>query len=201
MLHVDLQGLWDLYLDEKKEYSKPPKSNEIICLPDSTAHAGKGKANTKPNTSYMTENYHFEGYAWYSRQIEIAPEWVGKNIVLFLERTRISTVFIDGVEYDTLDSLCGFHEHNLTDKLTVGIHTLTPFLHRLFHFIMFFPTDIRRDFNFLRRFGIHLQIRRIYLFTYLKFHSSQNTIPIGLGIRGSHMSTLGRIISIIYKNG
>lgn len=125
MLRVDLQGTWNLFLDEKKEYKKSPKGNDTICLPDSVAHARKGKENKEPNTSYMTENYHFEGYAWYSKEIEIKPEWVEKNIVLFLERTRISTVFVDGVEINTLDSLCGFHEHDLNGKLTPGVHVLT----------------------------------------------------------------------------
>lgn len=125
MICMDLSGTWELFLDEKKEYVKPPKGNETICLPDSTAHAKKGKENKVPNTSYMTENYHFEGYAWYSREIEISREQEEKNITLFMERTRISTVYIDGVEFDTQNSLCGFHKHDLTGSLTAGTHVLT----------------------------------------------------------------------------
>lgn len=125
MICIDLSGRWEMFLDEKKEYVIPPKGNDVICLPDSTAHARKGRENKEPNTSCMTENYHFEGYAWYSREIEIKPEHEEKNITLFLERTRISTVFIDGAEVDTQNSLCGFHRHDLTDKLTAGKHVLT----------------------------------------------------------------------------
>lgn len=125
MLQVSLQGTWNLFLDEKKEYKKPPKGNETICLPDSTAHARKGRENKIPNTSYMTENYRFEGYVWYSKEIEIKPEWVEKNMVLFLERTRVSTVFIDEKEINTCNSLCGFHKHDLTGNLTAGVHILT----------------------------------------------------------------------------
>ncbi len=125
MICMDLSGCWDLFLDEKREYTKPPKGSDTICLPDSVAHARKGKANKVPNTSFMTENYRFEGYAWYTRVIEISPEQVEKNIILFLERTRISTVFIDGEELDTQNSLCGFHKHELTGKLTAGSHVLT----------------------------------------------------------------------------
>lgn len=122
---IDLSGYWELFLDEDKEYTKPPKGNDTIHLPNSVAHAGKGKENKVPDTSYMTENYHFEGYAWYTKMIEIQAGQEEKNITLFLERTRISTVFIDGVEQDTQNSLCGFHRHDLTGKLSVGIHTLT----------------------------------------------------------------------------
>ena len=125
MICMNLSGSWELFLDEKKEFTKPPKGNDIIFLPDTTAHAGKGKENKAPNTSYMTENYHFEGYAWYSKEVEIGSEQMEKSITLFLERTRVSTVFIDGVELDTQNSLCGFHKHDLSGKLTAGVHILT----------------------------------------------------------------------------
>ncbi len=125
MVRVDLQGIWELFLDAEKSCEKPPVGNDTILLPDSTAHAGKGVENSEPNVSYMTDRFYFEGYAWYSKQICVMPEWVDKSIVLFLERTRISTVYVDGVELDTQDSLCGFHEHDLTGRLTAGKHILT----------------------------------------------------------------------------
>lgn len=125
MIMKDLQGVWELCLDEKKEYKIPPKSEDSIRLPDSTAHAGKGICKTVPTTDYMTDRYYFEGYAWYTREIEIEESWTNCKITLFLERTRISTVYIDNVELDTIDSLCGFHEHDLTGKLSAGVHKLT----------------------------------------------------------------------------
>ena len=125
MIIKDLQGVWDLYLDAEKKYSLPPKGNDTIVLPDSTAHAKKGTPDEKPTTDYMTDRYYFEGYAWYSRTVQIEEEWADKKITLFLERTRISTVYIDGVELSTQDSLCGFHKHDLTGRLTAGEHVLT----------------------------------------------------------------------------
>lgn len=125
MITKDLQGVWGLYLDAEKEYKEPPESNDTIYLPDSTAHAKKGIPNDEPTTDYMTDRYYFEGYAWYSRKIQIAEDWADKEVTLFLERTRISTVYIDGVEINTENSLCGFHRHNLTGKLTPGEHCLT----------------------------------------------------------------------------
>ena len=125
MIIKDLQGTWDLYLDAEKKYTLPPKGNDTIVLPDSTAHAKKGNPNDEPTTDYMTDRYYFEGYAWYSRTIQVEEAWVDKKITLFLERTRISTVYIDGVEINTEDSLCGFHKHDLTGSLTAGEHMLT----------------------------------------------------------------------------
>ncbi len=122
---IDLQGTWELYLDKEKKYQTPPKGNDTINLPDSTAHAEKGIENLEPNVGYMTDRYYFEGYAWYSRNIMMEKEWEDKNIVLFLERTRISTVYVDGIEMDTQDSLCGYHVHDLTGKIKAGSHVLT----------------------------------------------------------------------------
>lgn len=125
MIIKDLQGKWDLYLDGEKKCKKPPQGNDTIVLPDSTAHAKKGVPDHEPNTGYMTDRYYFEGYAWYSRKILVEEEWTDKKLTLFLERTRISTVYIDGDEIGTEDSLCGFHKHDLTGKLTAGEHVLT----------------------------------------------------------------------------
>ena len=125
MLSVQLQGIWELCLDAEKKYTQPPKGNDTICLPDSIAHAKKGVPNMEPNTGYMTDRYYFEGYAWYSRTFEVEESWVDKKLTLFLERTRISTVYMDGKEISTENSLCGYHKHDLTGQLTKGKHTLT----------------------------------------------------------------------------
>ena len=125
MITLDLQGIWNLYLDLDKACTIPPQPNDTIVLPDSTAHAEKGSEKLKPTPDYMTDRFYFEGYAWYSRKIFVEESWVDKKLTLFLERTRISTVYIDNVEIDTEDSLCGFHRHDLTGKLTAGEHVLT----------------------------------------------------------------------------
>jgi len=125
MITKDLRGIWDLYLDADKKYEKPPVCHDTITLPDSTAHAKKGIPTNVPRMDCMTDRYYFEGYAWYSRTIEVEKDWSDKIIILFLERTRISTVYIDGEEISTENSLCGFHKHDLTDKLSYGVHTLT----------------------------------------------------------------------------
>lgn len=125
MKTVNLEGVWELYLDGEKACKIPPEGKDTIVLPDSTAHAQKGVEKTQPNTGFMTDRYYFEGYAWYSRTILAEKEWEEKEITLFLERTRISTVYIDGKEVGTENTLCGFHRHDLTGKLTEGEHRLT----------------------------------------------------------------------------
>ena len=125
MISIDLQGIWELYLDAEKLHTQPPKGNDTIVLPDSTSHAKKGTENLEPDMDHMTDRFYFEGYAWYSRKISVEENWVEKKLTLFLERTRISTVYIDGEEISTENSLCGFHRHDLTGRLTKGEHILT----------------------------------------------------------------------------
>ncbi|MGN1155783.1 MAG: glycoside hydrolase family 2 TIM barrel-domain containing protein [Agathobacter sp.] len=122
---VELNGDWELCLDKEKQCVFPPVAQDTIVLPDSTAHAQKGVEDCTPNVGYMTDRFYFEGYAWYSRQIEVEEEWEEKSMQLFLERTRVSTVYIDGVELDTQNSLCGYHIHDLTGSLKAGAHRLT----------------------------------------------------------------------------
>ena len=82
MIRIDLQGIWELYLDADKIFTQPPKGNDTIVLPDSTAHAKKGKENCEPDMGCMTDRFYFEGYAWYSKNIVIEKEWVEKTITL-----------------------------------------------------------------------------------------------------------------------
>lgn len=73
----------------------------------------------------MSRYYKYEGAAWYSRNIEIPADWKEKHIVLFLERTRPTTVWIDGREVGKCNYLSTPQEFNLTHFLAPGSHKLT----------------------------------------------------------------------------
>lgn len=120
---IDLSGKWSLELDEKLEGKTPPFSDSIM-LPNSTSNAKKGKFNYKREKDYLTDTYYFEGWAWFSKEVDFTRA-VGKNAFIFLERTRITTLYIDGKEVGTYDSLVSPHIYNITDYVTEGIHTVT----------------------------------------------------------------------------
>ncbi len=125
----DLSGAWDFCLDaEKTGIAQEFFSRELqdtITLPGTTAQAKKGTPNEKREIEFLTEVYPFEGYAWFSRKVSIAPEEVGQHLELFLERTRMTRVWVDGTPVGAFDSLTTPHVYDLTDYVAKPEFTLT----------------------------------------------------------------------------
>lgn len=121
---ISLEGTWQFQLDEDKRGLKE-QLNDTIALPGTTSYARKGKRNQAALADSLTDEYAFEGWAWYSRTVDIPAEHAGSTIMLYLERTRVTTVWIDGIELGTQNSLCAPHLYNVTDRLTTGNHTIT----------------------------------------------------------------------------
>lgn len=119
---IDLAGEWDFCLDgEKKgvgEHFEKREFSDSIRLPGSTAYAKKGTPNRARETYFLTEVYKFEGYAWYRKNILLpfndAGELQDKHFYLTLERTRISTVWVDGELVGSKDSFIAKHVYDLT---------------------------------------------------------------------------------------
>jgi len=125
-----LAGEWQFVLDEDKigvqqAYFKRTSFEDTIQLPTTTAEAQKGKKGTERYTGYLTETYHFEGYAWYLKEIYIPEEEAGKRFFFEMERTRKSTVWVDGNKVGSFDSFYAVHRYELTQWLTQGNHILT----------------------------------------------------------------------------
>lgn len=69
---------------------------------------------------------HYQGAAWYRREIQIPKEWADQTIELFLERPHWETiVWVDDREAGTQNSLAAPHLYDLSDLLTPGKHTIT----------------------------------------------------------------------------
>ena len=122
---------------------------ETVRLPGSMAENGKGDEVTLKtdwtgeivDRSYFTdkkyEKYrqpgnikipfwlkpvkYYKGVAWYQKQVDIPSDWKDKNVTLFLERPHWeSTVFINGREAGTANSLAVPHQFDITDLLIPG---------------------------------------------------------------------------------
>lgn len=123
MKNIDLSGKWSFMLDPKGDIDSMPRGMaDTISLPGTTAMAGKGEYNTKSETGFLTENYPYEGLAWYSKRIKLEADDPGQIIKLYLERTRLTAVYIDGIkvpaEYaKNEDSLCAPHIYDLTEMI------------------------------------------------------------------------------------
>lgn len=121
---MNLEGIWNLQLDEQK-IENGLVYTDVISLPNTTSHAAKGKKNETALTGALTDEFSFEGYAWFSRDIEIPEHLAGKRCSLFLERTRVTTVWIDGALWGTQNSLSTPHQYEIEAGLTAGTHTIT----------------------------------------------------------------------------
>lgn len=120
---VDLSGKWDVFLDESKSEKIPEKFTDEIFLPDTTSNARLGKRNTEKNYGCLTDLYKFEGFAWFRRKIVVTRESARQKLLLFLERTRKTTVFVDGEKTGEFCSLVSPHRY-LLDGISEGEHEL-----------------------------------------------------------------------------
>lgn len=121
---INLEGEWKLQLDKEKQGRLLPYS-DVITLPGTTSYARKGLKNKDILVGALTDEYMFEGQAWYSREVVIPNELAGKACFLYLERTRLTTLWLDDQEIGSCDSLNTPHIYDLTGHLRAGSHTIT----------------------------------------------------------------------------
>ncbi|WP_020620755.1 sugar-binding domain-containing protein [Paenibacillus daejeonensis] len=99
-----LAGEWRFALDEERvgvqEKWYAGELPDQIQLPGTTAEQKKGRYNDTIHIAHLSEEYPYAGVAWYQRTIDIPAEWKGMRIRLFLERSRLSQLWLN-------DSSCG----------------------------------------------------------------------------------------------
>ena len=121
---IDLSGEWQLLLDENMKLNLAEICyNDTISLPSTTSFSKKGKKNDRRETGFLTDEYKFEGNAWYKKTINLEGFTDGKAM-LFLERTRISTVYVNGKNAGCQDSFVAPHVFDVTDLLCEGENTI-----------------------------------------------------------------------------
>lgn len=121
---MDLQGTWQFALDPLKQ-GMPDTFNDTITLPNTTSYAKKGPLNEEVKINCLTDEYAFSGWAWFRREVEIPTSAVHERIFLFLERTRITKLWVDDTLIGSQNSLCTPHIYDLSETLTSGKHILT----------------------------------------------------------------------------
>ena len=120
---IDLSGEWKLHLDKelKNEY---PQFEDSIILPNTISNARKGEYNPRRETGFLTDTYLFEGNAWFSKKVDFG-NCKERVIKLFIERTRKTTLYIDGIKVDCCENLCTPHVYDITDFVSPGEHEIT----------------------------------------------------------------------------
>jgi hypothetical protein len=123
-----LDGQWRFALDLKNEGVTNKWFQEDledqIQLPGTTDENRKGTPNEARETDRLTRLFPYAGAAWYQRDFEVPAAWSGKRIVLSLERTKTSRLWLDGNAIGEQNSLVAPHEYIL-GTLAQGRHTIT----------------------------------------------------------------------------
>ena len=127
--YIDLSGSWELAMIEGRGADEVfsegmPRMSDTIALPGTTSLARKGRPNNERAAGFLTDPYKFEGTAVFCRSVTL-PEMSGKRVRLFLERTRITAVFVDGKRVGRQESLLSPHIYDLTRYASEGEHRLT----------------------------------------------------------------------------
>lgn len=122
MMKIDLSGQWQVKLDAEKQKTMPQAYPETMMLPGTTSAAGLGMPNPAKETGCLTDAYRFEGAVWFMRTFT-AGDWTGEQTMLTLERTRKTTVYLDGRPIGHQESLCTPHRYFLP-PVHAGEHTL-----------------------------------------------------------------------------
>ncbi|MBE6825904.1 MAG: beta-glucuronidase [Ruminococcus sp.] len=114
---IPLDGVWEFLDDQQQRFAGfPPKAedfNDTINLPGTTAQAKKGITNEKREEGFLTEIYPYKGNAWFRRVVDVPAEH-RSSICLYMERTRISEVWVNGIRIGTNNSLCTPHSYDLS---------------------------------------------------------------------------------------
>ncbi|MCD8327916.1 MAG: beta-glucuronidase [Ruminococcus sp.] len=121
---IDLSGDWKLYLEKTLDKNPMKDYNDWIALPSTTSYSKKGEKNPRHSKGFLTDEYLFNGYAWFSKRVKLEGVF-GKRVFLFLERTRITTLYFDGKEIGNQESLVSPHIYDISGLATDGEHEIT----------------------------------------------------------------------------
>ncbi|MFT3829061.1 MAG: hypothetical protein QM691_05065 [Opitutaceae bacterium] len=126
---LDLSGRWRIQFGVRDAHTFEPTTAPLppvaeIALPGTTETAGIGALNAEARTAGLTPVRRHVGRVWYEREFSIPDTWRGLALRLHLERTKHTTVWLDGHRVGTCALLTAPHEHDL-GPLSPGVHRLT----------------------------------------------------------------------------
>lgn len=126
---IPLEGNWGLQLDTAGAGIAPDWLTKFctdsLFLPGTTDMGKKGTYNTDMTlTTSLSREYVFEGKALYTKQVDIPEEWDGTSVRLVMERTKPTTIWIDGKEVGANNDISTAQQYDLSSYLFPGTHTV-----------------------------------------------------------------------------
>lgn len=123
MHRIDLSGQWRFRLDKEKR-GFPTSYEDVIELPGTTSYRSKGEPNEAREVRCLTDAYQFEGFAWFEREVDVSSLDEELDCFLYLERTRTTSLWVDGVFVGSRNSLTTPHRYYLELSRTKHIITI-----------------------------------------------------------------------------
>jgi len=125
---IDLNGVWTMALDPRNVGLERNWQDSIlkdeIKLPGTLEEQDKGNKVTHISTKYLNQSWQYVGAAWYQKKVEIPISWSNKLVQLFLGRTKVTQVWIDGKLIGRKTLLSATQIYELKEMLP-GKHTIT----------------------------------------------------------------------------
>lgn len=115
---ISLAGQWDVSLDNGQRRC-------LVSLPGTidTNHLGMAPTDTT-ETTHLTRLYAYKGVATYERNIDVPTNWGKNNVLLTMERTKPTWVYVDGNLVDSCNFISTPQRYVLP-QMKPGKHTLT----------------------------------------------------------------------------
>ena len=115
---IDISGTWMVKLTDGR--------SGAVRLPGTTDtnRLGDAPADTT-ETTHLTRAYSYKGAAAYSRYIDVPKTWKHRRLTLFLERTKPTWIYLDGLLLDSCNDISTPQRYVLPRRLKVGRHLLT----------------------------------------------------------------------------
>lgn len=110
---------WNFFLSKEK----PDISAELtdaVRLPSTVQQLKKSPLTEERSDGFLTDPYRFEGYAIYERIVNFTPKSADCDVYLIMERTRTTSLWIDGNFVGTQNSLCTPHKYDITKFMKFG---------------------------------------------------------------------------------
>lgn len=123
---INLHGSWELLLDEEQQgikecfYKSETPFPKQIQLPTTISEAKAAPRRDLASTDHLTDPYAFEGFAWYRKTVILPDGCKDYDWELYLERTRMTQVYVNGMEAGSFDSLCTPHCYPVTPWIKPG---------------------------------------------------------------------------------
>lgn len=104
---INLAGEWAVKIDS---------TVHTATLPGSLAENRIGYPPIDSATNILSEAYTFQGPAWYEKEVKIPSSWEGHPVELYIERTKVSEVYINDRYLGSQNSVSTPHIY-ITDSL------------------------------------------------------------------------------------